>query len=172
MGKPLSTLSRRPVGFKLSFAPDDEWPGETYFARHRKTLVGIESGATPSSAHIDEDDESDGDDSAQEWPTANHHQLVKLRERLLKTCGTARGLLSCCINDVYSDLCMHSTVVMCIHATILFFIKQFLSTNQFYGRSELAVPRACASVPISHNSESVTYYVVIQVHTCAHILLS
>jgi hypothetical protein len=40
--------SLQKAGFNLFFAPD-EWPGETYFARHREMLVAIESGATPTS---------------------------------------------------------------------------------------------------------------------------
>ena len=49
MGTPLSTLSRGPAGINLFFEPD-EWPGEAFLARKRKTLVGIESD--------DEDDDS------------------------------------------------------------------------------------------------------------------
>jgi hypothetical protein len=54
--------SLQKAGFNLFFAPD-EWPGETYFARHREMLVAIESGATPTSWHIDEDDDSDSANS-------------------------------------------------------------------------------------------------------------
>jgi hypothetical protein len=79
--------SLQKAGFTLFCAPD-EWPdGETYFARHRKTLVAIESGAAPSSWHIDEDDDSDGANS-QPSPVGQASREV------FENLRTARGRLS------------------------------------------------------------------------------
>ena len=96
METPLSTLS--PEGrIQLIL--------RAYFASHRKTSVAIESGATPTPV----------DASTRMmirmamrcergWATANHHKLVKLRERLLKTCEQHGDDTELCTRSTYYDV--------------------------------------------------------------------
>ena len=96
------------AGFNLFFTPD-EWPGETYFAF---ISLDIERCWLLLSLGLLLPVDTSTRTMIATARTANHHQLVKLRERLLKTCGRYGGccqaghlstVLSTCLGIVYSS---------------------------------------------------------------------